>query len=480
MTDFYNAVRGTVTVGGAGNLTVSTIGAGKGRPLSTLPVGWQGGLRFDDPNGTDWELSLCTMLTTTTLSRDTLLCSSTGSKVNFAVGTTALQTVVAEQLNAMLSASDIPFSASIPLTRVGPAYMAAKTVSAALTLTPAANAVRGALVYLRCIADGANLPDYSAFKEWGGSLGYDNRNGIENQMQFFFDGANYWVSITQAVGAVPAPSAATGVTMTGPTGGVVSTASTAFTVGVTPVGGMITGNVVVTPTPVADVVFTPSSLTLSSSTTTGSFTATPSAMGSFSVAITNNGVLTNPSAITYTATASVALPRLINRTSDLSETGTGPYGYSGTGPAFSATSGGVLNKALQSSTDGSYTSKFTGYVLNGSASANFIVGLQSTASPVGYASLLLALFAQSGTDTNYYVSIKSGTFGTPSSIVPADGDIRRVRRAGSTAYVEVSQDGGSTFTIIDSLTVSSGVLYFQETIGKGSGAINTLTATGLA
>jgi hypothetical protein len=308
MTDHFNAVRGALTAGGTGNVTAASTASGKARPLSTLPTGWQGGLRFDDPNGVDWELSLCTAQGGNVFSRDTLLCSSTGSKVNLAVGTIVLQTVVAEQLNAMLSVADIPFSGAIPLTRPGNSYMAAKTVSGPLTFTPAASAVRGALVYLRVIADGTNLPIYSAFKEWGGSMGYLNAAGIENQMQFFYDGFNYFVLITQAINAVAVPLPVSGVTLAGPTGGIVNQASANFTVGVTPVGGTITGDVVVTPTPVSGVTFTPTSRTVNNASPTGTFTATPNATGSVSIAVTNSGGLANPAAIGYTVSAAPTLP----------------------------------------------------------------------------------------------------------------------------------------------------------------------------
>lgn len=302
--DHFNAIRGTVTVGGTGNLTVSATGAGKGRPLSTLTSGWTGGLRFDDPNGVDWEISLCTMLTTTTLSRDTLLCSSTGSKVSLAAGATVLQTVVAEQLNSFLSAVDISYSTAIPLTRPGNSYMASQTVGGALTFTAAAGAVRGALVYLRLIADGTNIPNYSAFKEWGGSLGYDNRNGIENQMQFFFDGFNYFVSISQALGAV-AIVTPTAITLSGPTDGIISTASSNYSVNT---DGVRSASVVVAPTPVANVTFTPSSVTLAAGTSPATFTATSTTTGAKSIAVTNNGGLANPSAITFTVAAAATAP----------------------------------------------------------------------------------------------------------------------------------------------------------------------------
>jgi hypothetical protein len=107
MTDHYNAVRGALTVGGTGNVTAASTASGKARPLSTLPTGWQGGLRFDDPNGVDWELSRCTALGGNVFSRDTFYCSSTGSKLNLAVGSTALQTLLAEDLNLFTSKAAI-------------------------------------------------------------------------------------------------------------------------------------------------------------------------------------------------------------------------------------------------------------------------------------------------------------------------------------------------------------------------------------
>lgn len=203
--DHYNALRGTLTSGGAGNVTVSDSASGRALPLSALPVGWSGGLRFDDAAGAAWELSKCTVVSVgpTVVSRDTVLAGSNGaSKVALTVGMTVQQVLTAEQCNAFLSVADIGFSTAIPLTRVGDSFMPQQTVAGALTFTQGANAVRGALVYLRLVADGVNAPNFSAFKEWGGSSGYDNRNAIVNQMQFFYDGYDYWFTASQAVGAV--------------------------------------------------------------------------------------------------------------------------------------------------------------------------------------------------------------------------------------------------------------------------------------
>lgn len=131
--------------------------------------------------------------------------------------------------------------------------------------------------------------------------------------------------------------AATGVTLTGPTGGTVSVASTNFTVGVTPVGGTITGTVVVTPSDNAGGgTFNPTSVSLTSAAPTGMFTYTPSATaGAHSITVTNNGSLTNPAAITYTSTAAAGAPLTVNTPAaqqagvNFTLSGT----YSGTAPA---------------------------------------------------------------------------------------------------------------------------------------------------
>lgn len=100
------------------------------------------------------------------------------------------------------SVATAAFATAIPMTSIGVTYMPQQTVASVLAFTIAASPVQGALVYLRLIADGTNAPTFAGFKEWGGSLGYDNRAGIVNEVQFFYDGYDYWFSISQAVGAV--------------------------------------------------------------------------------------------------------------------------------------------------------------------------------------------------------------------------------------------------------------------------------------
>jgi hypothetical protein len=115
-------------------------------------------------------------------------------------------------------------------------------------------------------------------------------------------------AITNSVSA-PAGSPASGVTLAGPTSGTVSTASTDFTVGVTPVGGTITGTVVVTPSDGgAGGTFSPTSVSLTSASPSGTFTYTPASTGAKTISVSNNGSLSNPTNITYTAAAAATVP----------------------------------------------------------------------------------------------------------------------------------------------------------------------------
>jgi hypothetical protein len=101
-------------------------------------------------------------------------------------------------------------------------------------------------------------------------------------------------------------SGATAVTLSGPSSGTVGVASTNFTVGA---NGAITGTVTVTPSDGgAGGTFSPTSVAISSGTPTATFTYTPSTTGARSISVTNNGGLTNPSPITYTATAGGVIP----------------------------------------------------------------------------------------------------------------------------------------------------------------------------
>lgn len=101
-------------------------------------------------------------------------------------------------------------------------------------------------------------------------------------------------SLTYTVSA----GAATATTLSGPSGGTVSVASTNFTVGA---NGTITGTVTVTPSSGGGGgTFTPTTVAISSGTPTATFTYTPASTGAKTISISDDGSLTDAASLTYT------------------------------------------------------------------------------------------------------------------------------------------------------------------------------------
>lgn len=105
---------------------------------------------------------------------------------------------------------------------------------------------------------------------------------------------------------------ATATTLSGPSAGATGSASSDFTVGA---NGDITGTVVVTPSDAAGGgTFSPTTVSISSATPTGTFTYTPASDGAKSISTTNNGGLTNPATVSYTASTAGSLVTLTDLT----------------------------------------------------------------------------------------------------------------------------------------------------------------------
>lgn len=97
-------------------------------------------------------------------------------------------------------------------------------------------------------------------------------------------------------------AAATAVTIEGPTSGAPNVASTSFNIAA---NGAITGTVVVTPSDGGGGgTFTPTSVSISSTTPGACFTYTPASSGTKTISVTNNGSLTNPANISYVVSGS--------------------------------------------------------------------------------------------------------------------------------------------------------------------------------
>jgi hypothetical protein len=431
-------------------------------------------MMIEDEAGSDWELSLCTILSATSFSRETVLNGSSGSgvKVNFGAGTKSVfATVAGEQISMV---SDAPFSAAIPLTRPGSSYMAAKTVTGPLTFTAAAGAVRGALVYLRLTADGVNLPNLSAFKEWGGSSGYDNRQGIVNQLQFFYDGSDLFYTASQAVGATPIDSTAP-----------VLTSVSGSATGPTTANGSVTTNegdgtlfflFSTSSVATAAVVKAAGSQAITSSGTKNVAATGLTAAATYYVhflhrdaAGNDSNVVSSSGFTTPAASASESMARFTSLAA-MTETGTGPYNYAGTGSSstFVNNVGGVSTQSLPASTDGSLSCVLGTYDTAGGVPANeVILGLKTGSARVAWQSLLCALFARS--TEAMYAPMTSGTIGTPTAVLaPANGDIIRIRRAGSAVIGEVARAASPTvFTTVYTWSgVTTGAIYFQGACSK--------------
>lgn len=104
---------------------------------------------------------------------------------------------------------------------------------------------------------------------------------------------------------IPPPPATT-ILISGPTSGSVASASSNFTLST---NGTITTNIIITPSDGgAGGTFTPSTVTLTSATVTGTFTYTAASTGNKTISITNNLSLINPSNIIYNAAAQIFPP----------------------------------------------------------------------------------------------------------------------------------------------------------------------------
>ncbi len=122
--------------------------------------------------------------------------------INCGTGLTGCGSLAADRTISVNSAS-VAFSTAIPFNRLF-TYLGQQTIASNLTFTKdTTGAFPGAQAAVRLMANGSHTITYSQFKETIGSAGYDNRSGIVNVLTFFFDGADYWITIFQELNAIP-------------------------------------------------------------------------------------------------------------------------------------------------------------------------------------------------------------------------------------------------------------------------------------
>lgn len=257
-------------------------------------------------------------------------------------------TSIAEAINLLIPTA-ASYNALIVFT--GNLYMPQQTVAGAVAFTvDETGAVEGAQVTVDLLSDGTNVPSFTGFREWGGSSAWVNLLNVRNSITFFRRNGINWYSINQQVGAAADVIAATAVTMSGPSSGVNGAVSSYFSIGA---NGSITGTVIVTPSSGAGGgTFTPTTVSISALTPVATFTYTPASTGAKTIAITNNGGLSNPANITYTVSASATAPaQVIGLTLGTATSSTQPLTWTAPSDGGSA----ITDYVVQSSPAGSGT-----------------------------------------------------------------------------------------------------------------------------
>jgi chitodextrinase len=157
------------------------------------------------------------------------------------------------------------------------------------------------------------------------------------------------------------------------------------------------------------------------------------------------------------------------------ESGTGPYTYTGTGGTFSSSPphGAMANKSFAANTDGSLTIKVT--AISGTAN-EVMMGVKSTNVVGSYTAMDETFYTDS---TKYTPTFNGSGQSATNALTPAVGDYMRISRVGSTHYGHVSKDNGQTWTQMFARTgQSTGVMYVQA-LATGSGAFQTVDYSGL-
>lgn len=152
-----------------------------------------------DPASGAFESALYFISSATSLVREKILSSSNnGNAVDFSNAACEVYSALPSAVVARMAFDqDVAFSETVPLKQVGIAWMPPTSVQSALAFSPASGSVKGAQASVILTADGTHQVSFPGFKQAWGSADYDNRNGVQNVVEFFFDGVNYWYAVMQ-------------------------------------------------------------------------------------------------------------------------------------------------------------------------------------------------------------------------------------------------------------------------------------------
>ncbi len=265
------------------------------------------------------------------------------------------------------------------------------------------------------------------------------------------------------------------LTLIGPTSGTVATSSNNFTVILSPSGGTAPASTIVTPNSTGGV-FTPTSVTLTPALPSATFTFIPNSVGTAAISITNNQGLTNPASTTYTASAASTYIQFTPVRS-MTQSGAGPFTYTSTGGGYGGSEGIAKSPiGFQNGVDGSMTLQMA--VANNGDNVTTLWGVAAPATTVNaYNNLLYGLWTHGA---GYQPFFGGGGDTASPNITPAVGDYMKLTRTGSTLTWSISQNSGSTWTVIKTYTgVPTTALSIYGSANTG-GAFTPISSTGLA
>ncbi len=568
-------VKDTSTSVGAGNIVTSGSPTPPYRDFSTIgPVGAAFGYKLSMGNQVEVGIGTVVALAPFQFSRAP---AGGASPINFGAGSKDVEHVVtAAEYNKFQAVRQIAFAAAVPLTAPGLTLMAPKAMTGNLAITIAANPVAGAQAWAPIIGDGSSSLTVSGAKKLNFSMDFDNRAGIENQLQLFYDGRYAWYSISQELDAQPVdltpptevsalvanstptyvdiqfseamdtnhtPPAST-ITISGhavtalafisaivaratvsaafvngeaartlayaASGsdyfrdaagnaladfsnkpitnnvGVVATVPGAPTIGAATAGDTTASFPFTAPASNGGAAITGYELKVykvSDNSLVNTFTGASSPIGA--TGLTNNVAVYGKvdainsvgpgaqSAASNNVTPAVASADRFGALVLTTESGTGPYSYVGdaTGPWDNA-KGGIYQKKFVLDTDGGIKIRLDAY---SAGAGNFVmIGLTNSATPVGFSSLAFYVY------TNSSAGIYTGSNGAKvNDVVPAVGDIMWFRRTGTTHTLDISKDGGATFTTAWQFTATASA-YNIQVIPNKAGGWTTVSSSGLA
>lgn len=153
-----------------------------------------------------------------------------------------------------------------------------------------------------------------------------------------------------------------------------------------------------------------------------------------------------------TPTSSASYPRLQSLSATTTESGAGPYTYTGGGTALASETGGISTLGAT----GDLTVDLV--VLNAQTDAVGF-GLRTVQSGAIISNLIGAFYTTAGTGAvpTAYRHVGGGNLAT----VPQAGDVIRYSRTGSSATLSIQRNGTGAFTVIDTLTgITTAKVYF--------------------